>query len=170
MHEDPNGCDHELFSQGLRASLFNYMHGICFDFSLAEWFDFKTPLTSISEDYIEKSLEEISEKEPRPNAVVVWLGNLPTISFFKPEDEDDDSDEIAELLFFNKKEEWILQINSEVGQWIFDIIPKLIIGEKKPLTFKELREDFLNAEIGDFEDFTQSEIWEQLQLNGLLVL
>jgi hypothetical protein len=37
---------------GLKKSLFNFMHGICFDYELQEWFDFKIPKTKIPEDFI----------------------------------------------------------------------------------------------------------------------
>ncbi len=171
VHEDPTGCDHELFSEGLRTSLFNYMHGVCFDFSLSEWFEFDTPLTRIPEDYIENCIDELPEKAPRPNALVVWLGNLPSLSFFKPEDENSDEfDEVAELIFINKREEWLLQINAEIGQWLYDLMPKLIIGSEKPLTYNQLIADFKDAELGDFNEFIQSDIWKQLRVNGLLVL
>jgi hypothetical protein len=33
--------DHNKFSFGLKKSLFNFMHGICFDYELQEWFEFK---------------------------------------------------------------------------------------------------------------------------------
>ena len=96
---------------------------------------------------------------------------MPSISIFKPEDEkSEENDEIAELLFYNKSEEWLLQINAEVGQWIFDILPKMIIGTDKPLTYNQLKNDFSQAQIGDFEEFIESEIWMQLRANGLLIL
>jgi radical SAM superfamily enzyme YgiQ (UPF0313 family) len=38
IHLDKTGTDHELFSYGLKKSLFNYMHGICFDYPLQDWF------------------------------------------------------------------------------------------------------------------------------------
>jgi radical SAM superfamily enzyme YgiQ (UPF0313 family) len=170
VHEDPSGCDHDLFSEGLRASLFNYMHGICLDFSLSEWFDFETPSTTVREDYIENCLDESPYKTPRPNAIVVWLGKVPSISFFKPVDEGEEKDDIAELIFYNKKEEWLLQINAEVGQWLFELMPKLILGVDEPFTFKQLEMDFNRTKIGGFDDFIQSDIWFQLQANGLLVL
>jgi hypothetical protein len=44
--------DHNKFSFGLKKSLFNFMHGICFDYELQEWFEFKIPKTKISGDYI----------------------------------------------------------------------------------------------------------------------
>ena len=170
-HLDPTGCDHSLFSDGLRNSIFNYMHGICFDFSLSEWFDFETPPTRIPEDYIENCLDEIPERSPRPNAIVVWLGNIPHISFFKKEGQkEEDHSEIAELIFSNKKEEWLLQIDSKVGDWIFKIMPKLIIGDHQPITFNQLRAEFHEAQIGNFNEFVESNIWKQLMANGLLVL
>ena len=171
IHEDPTGCDHSLFAEGLRSSLFNYMHGICYDFPLSEWFDFETPKTSIPEDYIENCLDDYEEKSARLNAIVVWIGNPPSISFFKPENmPNEEIDEIAELLFYNKKEEWILQIGAEIGQWIYDIIPQLIIDGKEPLTFNALKEDFNKTGMSDFEEFSQSDIWKQLRENGLLIL
>lgn len=55
--EDPSGTDHDQFSEGLKKSLFNYMHGIGFEFELKEWFNFKVPKTSISKNYIKKLIE-----------------------------------------------------------------------------------------------------------------
>ncbi len=53
-YSDPTGCDHEAFSEGLRTSLYNYMHGTGFDLPLSEWFDFEVPETTVDGDYIEK--------------------------------------------------------------------------------------------------------------------
>lgn len=49
---DRTGCDHAMFSDGLKKSLYNYMHGICFDFPLQEWFDFKIPRTKVPASFI----------------------------------------------------------------------------------------------------------------------
>ena len=57
-YSDPTACDHDAFSYGLRKSLFNYMHGIGFEFPLQEWFDFKVPKPRISKNYLEKVLRE----------------------------------------------------------------------------------------------------------------
>lgn len=54
QHKDPQGCNHDKFSYGLRKALYNYMHGICFDFDLQEWFDFKIPPTDTPSDLISK--------------------------------------------------------------------------------------------------------------------
>ena len=49
---DSTGIDHDKFSFGLKKSLFNFMHGICFDYELQDWFDFKIPKTKIGADFI----------------------------------------------------------------------------------------------------------------------
>jgi len=53
--KDLKGCNHEKFSDGLKKSLFNFMHGLGFDFPLQEWFEFKTPKTSHSPRLIESA-------------------------------------------------------------------------------------------------------------------
>lgn len=55
-YSDPTGCDHDAFSDGLRKSLYNYMHGTGFELPLSAWFDFKVPETTIEGDYIKKAL------------------------------------------------------------------------------------------------------------------
>lgn len=56
-HSDPEGCDHNKYGEGLKAALFNYMHGMCFDFPLQRWFAFKVPQTTIPKNYIEKCIK-----------------------------------------------------------------------------------------------------------------
>ncbi|MBU1820104.1 MAG: radical SAM protein, partial [Bacteroidetes bacterium] len=68
-HDDPTGANHDLFAEGLRKSLFNYMHGVGFELPLKKWFDFKVPATSVSSSYIEESIRNEPEPEPRPNAL-----------------------------------------------------------------------------------------------------
>ena len=71
---DLTGIDHDRFSEGLRKSLFNYMHGICFDFPLQDWFDFKVPRTTIAPDFIRKAIDDQDYEPASPNQKIVWLG------------------------------------------------------------------------------------------------
>ena len=53
------GCDPEIFSEGLRISLYNYMNGTGFDLPLHKWFGgVKVPRTTLPPNYIERVLEE----------------------------------------------------------------------------------------------------------------
>lgn len=54
-----SGCDPELFSEGLRVSLYNYMNGTGFDLPLHKWFGgMKVPRTTLPPNYIERIVEE----------------------------------------------------------------------------------------------------------------
>lgn len=54
---DATGCQHELYGEGLRISLYNYMNGIGFETPLHKWFGgLKVPRTTIPPNYIEKNI------------------------------------------------------------------------------------------------------------------
>jgi hypothetical protein len=56
-HEDPKGAQHELFSEGLKKALYNYMHGIGIDFPLKKFFSFAIPDALVPRTMIERSLK-----------------------------------------------------------------------------------------------------------------
>jgi hypothetical protein len=170
FHEDPKGADHDLFSEGLRKSLFNYMHGICIeDYPLKDWFDFKVPKTTVPPNYIHKCLAEDTSKITRQIAVVVWLGSLPSVSFFEAT-KGGKIIAVAELEFFDKKKDWILHMPENQGDWIAKVVPRLIIGKHVPMLYKDLKADFEEKTGGVFEEFIAGRPWQELRANGLLVL
>lgn len=169
FHDDPLGADHDLFAEGLRTSLFNYMHGVCFDFPLQKWFDFPVPPTTIPPRYIQKSIQQQPDKAPRPNALLVWLGNLPTLTAFS-ERRGRKTVELAELAFYNKQGEWGFETDGTIGNWIAEIMPQLQINQQEPITYQQVKANFEASGLGDFETFTQSAAWLQLRKNGLLIL
>jgi hypothetical protein len=168
-HHDALGANHDLFGEGLRKSLFNYMHGVCFDFPLSKWFDFKIPVTSIPPKYIEKSISQFPDAIPRTNAMVVWLGSLPALSVFE-ERKGKTLFEIAELVFYNKKQEWALETSVPVGEWLADLMPDLLIGKHEPLLLDKLKSRYEAQGLGNFEIFMKSKVWEDLKSGGLLVV
>ncbi len=164
FHEDETGCEHELFSEGLRKSLFNYMHGIGFEFPLRDWFDFDTPEPSVTNQYIRQSLSmDKDQKTPSDTSLVLWLGQAPILDLFEEEG-------IAILSFYGKKKEWGFETSLALGQWLSKLFSKLVIGPHLPLTFKALREDFQNSQMKDFQAFLGSFEWKQLRDNGLLLV
>ena len=79
---DQTGIDHNQFSFGLKKSLFNFMHGIGFDLSLQDWFEFEIPETAIHPDFIYNCLEQEQPFNIKPTAKLVWLGSLPLVTEF----------------------------------------------------------------------------------------
>lgn len=166
-HEDLTGAEHELFSQGLKTALFNYMHGNAFDVDLADWFDFETPATSIVSDYIYKALDQ-PLKMPRSNAMIFWLGGRPIFSFFEEETEEG-VEELAALHFHNKQNDWVMELSVEMAEWLSEMLVALEIDNTSTWTFKQVKENFEATGMGTMQELINSDIWEQLSLNGLLI-
>ncbi len=53
-YTESNGSQHARYEFGLKKAIYNYMHKICINYNLQEWFDFKIPRTSISKDFVKK--------------------------------------------------------------------------------------------------------------------
>ncbi|WP_266366884.1 B12-binding domain-containing radical SAM protein [Tellurirhabdus rosea] len=168
-HDDPQGAEHERFSEGLRKSLFNYMHGVGFEFPLRKWFDFKTPPTTIPPNYIQRSIRERALNDHRPNAVVLWMGSQPTVSVLEVQ-QGRKLTERAELVFYNKKTEWALETGLPLGEWLESVMPRLVIGSHEPESLENLKAGFEAAGLGSFAKFMESETWRVLKENGLLVV
>ncbi len=169
VHTDKSGTDHELFSYGLKKSLFNYMHGICFDYPLQEWFEHKVPKTKVDPEYILKSL---SKEEPfliKPDAKIVWLGTKPEIDYFSKSKKGRQW-EIAGLKFFDKKGSFNIQIERAQADWLLKFLISSGLENAELMTFKKAKIDFETYLKIDFEPFWYGKAINSLRQNGLLVL
>ncbi|QSE99352.1 B12-binding domain-containing radical SAM protein [Fulvivirga lutea] len=159
---DSTGIDHDQFSYGLKKSLFNYMHGLCFEFDLQEWFDFNIPQTTIPEDFILNSLEEEEYQSPQPSAKVIWVGNTPTIDIAKKNKK-------AKLIFHNNIGITQLSIDNEKVDWVVSILNQAKPESKTPLTLAKVKKSF-EEHYDDFEIFWYSKPINTLRKSGLLVI
>jgi hypothetical protein len=167
-YTDTTGIDHDKFSFGLKKSLFNFMHGICFDFELQEWFDFKIPKTKIHPDFIVNALEQEDDFNLKPTAKVIWLGGKPALDYFTKSKKGNSWEMIA-LTFHNKKESLTLQTNKNEGEWLVEMLQKIAFSNAKPIRFQEIKSDF-ETHFEDFELFWYSKPLNTLREFGLLVL
>ncbi len=168
-HDDPTGADHETFSEGLRKSLFNYMHGAGFDMRLSEWFDFKVPRTTVAKDFVAHALADRSERQPKPNHWVLWLPHAPSLHL--PPANKKKFEGMAFLHFSDKKDDFELQTSLETAQWLCDFLPSTRITQgQSPVSLNEMKARYESAGRGSFDDFLQSYTWAQLREMGLLVV
>ncbi len=165
---DKTGIDHDKFSFGLKKSLFNFMHGICFDYELQEWFDFKIPKTKILPDFIANALEEEEDFNIKPTAKIVWLGGKPLVEHFT-KSKKGNSWQIMALTFHDKKESFTIQTPKIEGEWLVQMLEKISVSKSKILSFKEIKSDF-ETHLEDFELFWYSKPVNTLREFGLLVL
>jgi len=165
---DKTGINHDQFSFGLKKSLFNFMHGIGFDFPLQEWFDFKIPKTKIPSDYIYTCLEKVNSFHTKPTAKIIWIGANPTLSFYT-KSKKSQSFEMVKLTFHSKIKTVAISLEKEKGIWLTAVLKKIAIQQATPLTFSQLKNDFEN-QFEDFELFWYSKSINSLREIGLLVL
>ena len=132
---DKTGTQHELFSEGLKKSLFNYMHGICFDFPLQEWFDFKVPKTKVSSDFIQSELRRFEDKKLKGNTRFLWLGN-------KLQLEPSAKKNKVEIVIYTKKENISFQCSEALGKQLLSFVNKILVGNEKVFTYSELEKEY----------------------------
>lgn len=167
-YTDKTGIDHNKFSFGLKKSLFNFMHGICFDYKLQDWFDFKIPRTTIPANFIDKAINIDDSFNIKPSAKIVWLGSKPTVEVFT-KSKKGNTWQMMTLNFHSRKESFSIQTNQKEGEWLVSMLEKIAVSADKIYTFQEVKTDFENT-IEHFELFWYSKPINALREFGLLVL
>ena len=171
---DKTGIDHNKFSFGLKKSLYNYMHGICFEYPLKDWFDvktmgFKLPKTTIAPTYIQDCLVEATFYNTKPSSKIVWMGGTPQLEFFT-KSKKGQSWEMAKLTFHDKKAMFDVSVEKGKALWLDKILPTISVKAEENLgLFSFLKADF-EKQFEDFELFWYSKPMNKLRENGLLVL
>ena len=162
--EDSTGIDHDKFSFGLKKSLYNYMHGLCFEYPLQDWFDFKIPKTKIHPDFIAECLEEEDHTLIKPNAKIVWIGNKPFV-----EETITKKGQVLTFTFHEKMETFTINIEKEKGEWFLENLSLMNVKNTKIITFNELKASF-EKKFEHFELFWYSKPINEMREQGLLVL
>jgi hypothetical protein len=166
--KDKTGIDHEIFSFGLKKSLYNYMHGIGFELPLQDWFDFKIPRTNIKKNYIQNCLESEDDFIIKSSAKLIWLGNSPLLSSYT-KSKKGETKRMLQLIFHSKTSHFELKMEQEKGVWLVKILAQISIYQSKHLNFADIKTDYENH-FKDFEMFWYSKPIDILRTNGLLVL
>lgn len=157
---DKTGCDHSMFSEGLKKSLFNYMHGIGFEIPLEDWFERKMPKPKIDKNFIEDSISQMRLPDPKDHQRVIWLGELPqTVSVKKK----------TEFKVKGFKGEPIL-MNAEYADWFMSQIKNISIKNEKSVSYKEWADSFRERFDHPFAMFYMSGEAEKLMEVGLVVV
>ncbi|MEL7148174.1 MAG: radical SAM protein, partial [Bacteroidota bacterium] len=155
------------FSDGLKKSLFNYMHGMCFEDDLQTWFDFEIPATNIDENYILDCIESVSFVPVKSKAKVVWLGDEPLV--FEEEKKRRGKPQVS-MEFFSGNHHSSIRLDQEIGEWLYAFLQDITVSDEgKPSTYGEMKAQY-EAEFGDFEPFWCSKPVATLRQVGLIIL
>lgn len=166
--KDKTGIDHSKFSFGLKKSLFNYMHGICFENQLQEWFDFKIPKTKINPDYIHDCLLEEENFNTKPNAKIIWTSAKPLVEFFT-KSKKGNTWEMATLTFHEKTNVFSINLEKDKAIWLLETIDEITLHKSnKTLNFNDLKSKF-ELNFDNFELFWYSKPLQTLKENGVIL-
>ncbi|MEY3676741.1 MAG: hypothetical protein RJB67_1231 [Bacteroidota bacterium] len=166
IHLDPTGAEHELFGYGLKKALLNYMHGACFDFPLHKWFDFKTPKTSVSPNYIATALQT-PDYNSATNYKVIWLGGNPVSSIVQRSKKGNQWEEMN-LLFQTTAAPLNISVEPVKGSWLLELLQKTAVAETAGLTYTAVKESYEAAGLEDFELFWDNKPVTTLYKAGFL--
>lgn len=161
LHEDPTGADHELYGEGLRKALFNYMHGVCLEDPLHKWFDVKVPKTTVLPDHIRTIVSSDELASFNPTARIVFIGNVGEIESFT-QTKKGNSREVVSINFRTLKTGMKITLPLDRGQWFIEWLQRLSIKQKTMHTLADLRTSYESNGWDDFELF-----WDNKPISGL---
>lgn len=166
---DEIGCDHDTFSEGLKKSLFNYMHGIGFELPLQKWFDFTVPKTTIPRQFISRSIDISDDKEIKPSSKVIWIGpNTKARKYTRT--KKGKTQQMIALSFSTKKEDVTINVKEDLGLWLEEILQKISVTSKKTTSFEAFEVSFRQSNLGEFSIFWNGFTMAQLRDHGFVIL
>lgn len=166
FHEDPKGADHEMFSEGLRISLHNYMSGVGFDLPLQDWFDFNVPKTKIPKNFIKGAIKNIYD-EPKPHQLMIWLGGEIMIDQSQNNQQNGHTDVVVYTLQQPVQFSASFAVISRLKTYLPVITPS---GSQFSLTKVQTFKEFWESEIMEtsYEELITSYLLYNLRLCGLV--
>ena len=159
QHIDPTGANHDLFARGLVKSLYNYMHGVCLDHPLQNWFEHKVPTTTLPADLIASYLARPSARETKPSDQLVWIGGPVDYNSKKK------SLEISTLHATID-----ISCPPDIGQWLVKVLAVMRPDGSSSYTYASLRDEYGSAGFDDFTLFWFGRVMERLKEEGMIVL
>ena len=163
-HEDPLGCDHDLYTEGLRKSLFNFMHGVGLDNQMSFWFDHKVPKTSHPRQLIQNKWSEIQgPSKYLPKDRVLWLGGDPAFIVHE------DNSEFADLILPGQLEDVTVEMPSPLAEWLSHLLTQLV-PQEDAVSYSEMNEFYQQYFGESIEIFIASPMWNPILRAGLVIL
>lgn len=166
--KDKTGINHDKFSFGLKKSLYNFMHGICFDYPLQDWFDFEIPDTTIPSNFIVYCLESTDYFTTKSSAKVIWIGGKPITEIYT-KSKKGNSWKMMKLTFHDKRNTFEISLEKDKADWLIKTLELLNVSNEKTATFAQLKSSFENH-FDDFELFWHSKPINTLRGFDLLVI
>jgi radical SAM superfamily enzyme YgiQ (UPF0313 family) len=169
LYRNHQKVDHEQFSEGLKKSLFNYMHGLMFEKEVHLWFDSNSiPKTRIDKNYILNILNQETLPQIKPGQRIIWLGQMSPYST-RVQSKKGMSRELVEFTIRYKGRKIEVSLMKEVGLWIYEKLHS-IQGGKTNALLSDWMKDYADQGLEDFDLFWFNKPMSQLYRFGLIAI
>ncbi|PWJ42889.1 B12-binding domain-containing radical SAM protein [Sediminitomix flava] len=169
-HEDPEGCDHDMFTEGLNKAIFNYMHGLCLDWPVNEWFDFETEETTHPPFLIEEAISKPLKKDvSKIDHTVIFLGKMPEVEYFTL-NRKGKKERKAHLYFADRQGGFEVKTSAKEAEWLLDHFEAFDIRSEESLKLQDLANSYLQHVHPDFNRFINGHLWQTLRKHGMLLI
>ncbi len=166
-HSDPTGADHDLFAEGLRVSLYNYMHGAGLDIPLQHWFEHNTAETTVDPDHIEKILNAAELSIPKENKRILFIGTLQSATPRTRKKRNTVFEETVLTFQFGELRSEII-LSTPQALWLQAILPKLHPNQPA-FTVANLKSNFEQSGFEHFELWYHNDLQSATEI-GLLIV
>ncbi|MFN8256270.1 MAG: radical SAM protein [Bacteroidales bacterium] len=167
--EDINGTDHVKFSEGLRVSLYNYMHGTGFDLGLQKWFSFKVPAARIPENLIENIIRENEIFDYQDSKRLIWLGNYPDLNKIRKAKKGKVLN-VCEMVFRTKTCTFKIKVSEAESEFLIELLSLISLLSAHKINLGEVEKMYTQMGLTDFKLFWYGKSMQTLMQNGLLLI
>ncbi len=169
LYRNLQKIDHEQFSEGLKKSLFNYMHGLMFEKEVHLWFESNSvPKTRIDKNYILNILNQETLTPIKPGQRMIWLGQLSPYSL-RVQSKKGMSRELIEFTIRYKGRKIEISLLKDAGLWLYKKL-YAIQGGKTNTLLSDWMKDYADQGLEDFDLFWFNKPMSQLYRFGLMAI
>lgn len=162
IHKDPTGCDHDLFAEGLRKSLYNFMMQNCLDWPVGDWFDFKTPKTTLSPKLIQSHINNVDDNDDEKRFYkICWIGNMPT---FTPQGKN------VKIGIETPHGIIVTKLDAKSANYLEAKLKTTIVSTKSLVKLTDFLKEYTSETNLPEEQLLHSETWSAIRNAGLLLI
>ncbi|MCK4980300.1 MAG: radical SAM protein, partial [Candidatus Delongbacteria bacterium] len=143
------------YSSGLRKATYNFMLNSCIDNDIQSWFDHKVPKPTLKRNTIENMLNDYSI-EVSLKKRLLWLGD--SVDFHNSIFSVNGIDGLMEF-----------ELPETLGKWLEKILHRANINNDK-FTLSDAEKIFPKDLETSFIDILNNELWEDLNIAGLILI
>jgi hypothetical protein len=156
FHEDTKGANHEQYSEGLKKALYNYMHGIGFEFPLKKFFKFPIVNPLVHRSLIEKSVKKMPDDEVELKGMVLFLHQTSLKELKK-------NGPNKEILFVHKSGYQKIDFPSVVADFLIENETKLNLFQEEKINYQDVLTNFSNQLKSTPEEVVKFSWWKQMR-------